>query len=182
MRFFGLWKIVFLRTKKFLFSLQSQKALFLVLFWSNRNKEEMAFLANSIGWPLWFFFTLKNSVFYGQKRFPFCLQRHWVMLFSLQSLKAFFRVLFWPNLNKEDIGIFWSKAWASPFWKMRVFGLWKSLSFLYSKRFLSSLESHWVKLLLVLFWPKTNKEKSWHFSHQKDGLILLGRCNFWDFL
>ena len=110
MRFFGLWKIVFLRTKKFLFSLQSQKALFLVLFWSNRNKEEMAFLANSIGWPLWFFFTLKNSVFYGQKRFPFCLQRHWVMLFSLQSLKAFFRVLFWPNLNKEDIGIFLSKT------------------------------------------------------------------------
>ena len=142
MRFFGLWKIVFLRTKKFLFSLQSQKALFLVLFWSNRNKEEMAFLANSIAWPLWFFFTLKNSFFYGQKRFPFCLQRHWVMLFSLQSLKAFFRVLFWPNLNKEDIGIFWSKAWAYPFWKMRVFGLWKSLSFLYSKRFLSSLQSH----------------------------------------
>ena len=134
MRFFGLWKIVFLRTKKFLFSLQSQKALFLVLFWSNRNKEEMAFLANSIGWPLWFFFTLKNSVFYGQKRFPFCLQRHWVMLFCLQSLKAFFRVLFWPNLNKEDIGIFWSKAWANPFFKnARLWTLKKSVFFILKK-------------------------------------------------
>ena len=110
MRFFGLWKMPFFKVKNKFFSLRSQKALFLVLFWSNLNKE-------------------KNGSF-GKADFldfeKFCFLRPKKVFLSLQSQKALFLGLVWSNLNKEKIGIFWPKAWVNPFEKrMRFFGLCK---------------------------------------------------------
>ena len=43
--------------------------------------------------------------------------------------------------------------------------------------FLFYLE-HYLTLFVVLFWPKTNKEKK---NDQKHGLTPLEKCSFWDF-
>ena len=76
------------RPNKVFLSLQSQKALFLGLVWSNLNKEKIG-----IFWPkAWVnpfekkcdFLDFEKLSFYSQKRF----------LFSLQTKKALFLVLF----------------------------------------------------------------------------------------
>ena len=134
MRFFRLWKVLCFKVKKILFSLQSQKALFLVLFWSNLNKE-------------------KNGIF-GKADFldfeKFCFLRPKKVFLSLQSQKALFLGLVWSNLNKEKIGIFWPKAWVNPFEKKCDFFDFEKLSFYSQKRFLFSLQTK-KALFLVLF-------------------------------
>ena len=70
-QFFGLWKIIFFKVKKGFFFSESQKALLLVLFWSNLNKKKIACLGQKDGLNPWeknsIFWTFKNSVFYSKR-------------------------------------------------------------------------------------------------------------------
>ena len=69
--FWTLKNSVFYSQNRFLFSLQSRLAVFLVFLWPNLNKEEFCFFDQKAGLnPLEknaILSTLKNSVFYGQK-------------------------------------------------------------------------------------------------------------------
>ena len=112
-------KCCFLRSKKILFSLQSQKALFLVLFWSNLNKEKNG--------------SFRKADFLDFEKF--CSLRPNKVFLSLQSQKALFLGLVWSNLNKEKIGIFWPKAWVNPFEKKCDFWTLKNSVFIVKKGF-----------------------------------------------
>ena len=128
---FWTWKnSVFCSQNRFFFSLQRHLALFVVLFWANENKEKMAFFRQKHGLtPLkkkgvsW---TLKNSLFYSEKRF----------LSFLQSNKALFVVLFWPNPSRK-IWHFWPKSWVNPFekntsfWSLKTPAIYSQKSFFF---------------------------------------------------
>ena len=163
MRFFGVWIVLFLYSKRFLFSMQSRQALFLVLFRPNLNKPNN-----------WHFFTKSMSYppekmrFFGLWKMPFFKVKN--KFFSLRSQKALFLVLFWSNLNKEKNGIF-GKADFLDFEKF---------CFLRPKKVFLSLQSQ-KALFLGLVWSNLNKEKLAFFG-QKHGLTPLNKkCDFLDF-
>ena len=74
-----------------------------------------------------FFGTLKDYIFYGQKKVSFDLA-HYLTLFV---------VLFWPKTTQEIKSISWPKAWVNPFGKMRYLGLSKIEFFMAKKGFFS---------------------------------------------
>ena len=130
-RFFWLSKMQFFKVKKKYFFLYKVRKhlIFLVLFWSNLNKEKN--------------FSFGKADFLDFEKF--CFLRPKKVFFSLQSQKALFLGLVWSNLNKEKIGIFWPKAWVNP-----DFLEFEKFSFYSQKRFLFSLQTK-KALFLVLF-------------------------------
>ena len=85
----------------------------------------------------------------------FCFLGPEKVFFSLRSLKALFLGLF---------AFFGQKQGVNPFEKKAIFQTLKNCFFLYSERFLSSLKSHQVKLLLVLFDRNQIKKKLTFFG------------------
>ena len=120
---------VFHGQKRFLFLLESQKASFLVSFWSNLSKEKWHCFDQKHGLtPLKknaIFWTLKSFVFLGSKK----------VSFSLQIKKALFLVLFWSNLSKEKMAFFCQKHGLTPLKKFESLVFEKRCFFIVKKGF-----------------------------------------------
>ena len=128
--FFGLWKMLFFKVKKNSFSFAKSESIIcsVILIKSKQRKNGSFGKADFLDFE------------------KFCSLSPNKVFLSLQSQKALFLGLVWSNLNKEKIGIFWTKTWV---WKKCEFLDFEKFSF-YSQRFFFPLLTK-KALFLVLF-------------------------------
>ena len=99
------------------------------------------------------FCDLFKSVFYGEERLVFFIERHQTPFLGQISLKR----------NDKEISNFSSKPWTNPFEKMQNFRLFLNRCFYDQEQLVFFLESHQT-LFLGQIWLQRNEKSIWNVS------------------